>query len=346
LKDVVVMANNANGVITDTDGYFTIPALSANTYALTPLLYGYTFSELFNNSITVGPSFSGALFEASAQSIVTISTPNPNANELAPVTAGTFRISRTGDNSQDLVVNVNSALGGATKTTDYTFAPDYVAGSNGFSTFTILAGSDTLDITVTPVVDASSEGPETVILQLGPGNGYLVGSASTATVVIGDDDTALPKVGITATKNSTMEITAVPAVFTISRTGSTAADLTVNYAVNGTATNGGDYTTLSGTVTILAGNASGTVEVAPIDDSTSEILETAMLTLNTNATYIIDPLATTATVSIYDDDLQTVNVTASDATAAEVDLTVPGAAADTGTFLVTRSGDTTNALTV
>lgn len=346
LQDVVITANGANGVISDADGYFTIPALTANTYTLTPLLYGYSFGELFNNSITVGPNFSGADFEATAQSVVTITALNPDANELSPVTPGAFRITRTGDISQDLVVNVNSALGGATITTDYTLSPAYVTGAQGFSTFTIPADADTLDVTVTPVVDASSEGPETVILQLGPGNGYLVGSASSATVVIADDDTALPKVSLTATKNSTMENLVDPAVFTISRTGSTAADLTVNYAISGTAVNGGDFTTLSGSATILAGNASVTVEVAPINDSSSESLETAILTLSTNAAYILDPLATTATASIYDDDLQTVNVTASDATATEIDLTAPGAAADTGTFLITRSGDTTNSLTV
>jgi Calx-beta domain/PKD domain len=346
LQDVVITANNANGVISDADGYFTIPGLSANNYTLTPLLYGYTFSELFNNSITVGPSFSGANFDAAEQSVVTITALNPNANEAAPVTPGTFRLTRTGDISQDLVVNVNSALGGATITTDYTLTPAYAAGALGFSTFTIPADSATRDITVTPVVDTSSEGPETVILQLGPGNGYLVGSASSATVVIGDDDTALPKVSLTATKNSTMENLVDPAVFTISRAVATGTPLTVNYAVSGSASSGGDFSALTGSVTILAGNTSAVVEVAPVNDSSSESLETVILTLSTNAAYIIDPLVTTATASIYDDDLQTVSVTVSDATATEIDLTAPGAAADTGTFLISRSGDTTNALTV
>ena len=346
LQDVVVTANNANGIITDADGYFTIPNLSANTYTLTPLLYGYTFSELFNNSIVVGPNFSGADFEATAQSVVTISAPNPDANELAPVTPGTFRLTRTSDSSQDLVVNVNAASGSATKTTDYTFSPDYVTGSQGFSTFTIPADSDTLDITVTPVVDATSEGPETIVLQLGPGNGYLVGSASTATVVIADDDTALPKVSLAATTPATAENSSSPAVFTVSRTGSTAAALTVNYAVTGTATSGSDFTALSGSVTIPIGSASATVEIAPLDDSASESLETAILTLSTNAAYIIDPLATTGTASLYDDDLQTVTVTATDTSAAEVDLTVPSAAADTATFLISRNGDTSQPLTV
>jgi len=346
LSGVVVTANNANGVISDADGYFTIPGLSANTYTLTPLLYGYTFSELFNNSITVGPSFSGAAFEATAQSVVTLTAPNPNANELSPVTTGTFRLTRTGDNSQDLVVNVNSALGGATKGTDYNFAPDYAAGSLGFSTFTIPAGSDILNISVTPIVDASSEGPETVILQLGPGNGYLVGSASSATVVIADDDTALLKVSITATTLSTTENSGSPAVLTISRAVATASALTVNYAVTGTATSASDFTALTGSVTIPSNLTSTTLNVAALDDSMSESLETVIVTLSTNAAYIIDPLASAGTVTIYDDDLQTVSVIATDAEATEIDLSVPGAAADTGMFLITRTGDTSQALTI
>ena len=42
-------------------------------------------------------------------------------------------------------------------------------------------------------------------------------------------------------------------VFTVSRTGGTAASLAVNYTVGGTATNGVDYQMLSGTVTIPPG---------------------------------------------------------------------------------------------
>ena len=93
LQNVVINANGANGVITDADGYFTIPNLSANTYTLSPLLYGYTFGELFNNSITVGPNFSGADFEATASPIVTIAATVPNANEASPVTPGKFTFS-------------------------------------------------------------------------------------------------------------------------------------------------------------------------------------------------------------------------------------------------------------
>lgn len=346
LPEVVVTANGVNGVITDEDGRFTIPNLSANNYTLTPLLYGYTFGELFNNSITVAPSFAGADFEATAQSVVTLTAPNATASELAPVTPGSFRFTRTGDTSQDLLVNVNTALGSATKTTDYVLSPDYVTGSNGFSTFTIPAGSQTLDVTLTPVVDALAEGPETATLQLGSGNGYLVALPSVAAVTIADDDTPLQKVSIVATANAALEGIGTPAVLTLSRTGSVAADLIVSYTVGGTAVSGTDYTALPGSVTIPAGSATATVSIAPINDNVSEPLKTVVVTLAGTAAYLVESTAASATASVYDDDTQIVTVAATDAVATEVDLTVPGAKADTGTFVVTRSGDTTAALTV
>lgn len=343
---VTVLANGANGVVTDTDGYYIIPNLSANSYSMTPLLYGFNFSERFNNNIVVGPSATGADFVASPSSFVTITAPNPNANELAPVTTGSFRLTRTGDLGSALVVNVNSASGGATKGTDYTFAPDYATGSQGFSTFTIPANSATLDVVVTPLVDALVEGPETVILQLGPGVGYLASNPSTATVVINDDDTVLPKVSLAVSKGSTIENSGVPMSFTFTRTGSAGADLIVPYSIGGTATNGTDYTSLSGSITIPNGAASATLSVSPIDDALTEPVETVALSIATGAGFIADPLALSASANLVDDDVQTVSVVATDPAAQEIDLTQPGAVANTGTFVITRTGDTTNPLTV
>ena len=342
LSDVVVTANNANGVITDADGYFTVPNLSANTYTLTPLLYGYSFSELFNNSITLGPSFTGANFDASPATTVTIAA-TTHASE--PSTNGSFTLTRTGDDSQDLVVNVNSPIGSATLTTDYTLSPALTTGSQGFSTFTIAAGSSTRSIVVAPASDTSQEGPETIILQASAGNGYLVGSASSATMVLGDDDTPLPKIAFTASTARTSEGSGSPAQLTVTRSG-TGAALTVNYAVSGSASSSTDFTALAGNVVIPMGASSATIDITAMNDAISESLETVVLTLSNNAAYVIDPTANVATTSIYDDDLQMVNVSASDAAAAEVDLSVPGAAANTGTFLVSRSGDVTSPLIV
>jgi hypothetical protein len=88
------------------------------------------------------------------------------------------------------------------------------------------------------------------------------------------------------------------------------------------------------------------VPLTPVNDAISESIETVRLTTTSNGAYLVDPQAASVTVNLIDDDVQTLNVTASDPSATEADLTVPGAVADTGTFLFTRSGDLTNPLTV
>ena len=65
-------------------------------------------------------------------------------------------------------------------------------------------------------------------------------------------------------------------------------NVTVDYAVTGTATGSGtDYTLANGTLTINAGNTSGTITIASIvNDSLDEANETVIVTLSnpTNAT--------------------------------------------------------------
>ena len=94
------------------------------------------------------------------------------------------------------------------------------------------------------------------------------------------------------------------------------------------------------------GAAEALISVVFVNDSISETIETVELALNSNAAYVTDPGALKATLSLVDDDLQILNVIASDAAAAERDLSIAGTAADTATFLITRTGDTTLPLTV
>ena len=65
-------------------------------------------------------------------------------------------------------------------------------------------------------------------------------------------------------------------------------NVTVDYAVTGTATGSGtDYTLANGTLTINAGNTSGTITIASIvNDSLDEANETVIVTLSnpSNAT--------------------------------------------------------------
>jgi hypothetical protein len=70
-------------------------------------------------------------------------------------------------------------------------------------------------------------------------------------------------------------------VFTVTKTGTAAGTLTVNYATtDGTAVAPGDYTATSGALTFLVGDTSKTVSVATIDDTIVEPTENFTMSLS------------------------------------------------------------------
>ena len=75
---------------------------------------------------------------------------------------------------------------------------------------------------------------------------------------------------------------------TVDLSAASGQDVTIDYAVTGTATGSGtDYTLANGTLTISAGSTSGTITIASIvDDSLDEANETVIVTLSSpsNAT--------------------------------------------------------------
>lgn len=149
--------------------------------------------------------------------------------------------------------------------------------------------------------------------------------------------TATPAITLDASDPNATEAGPTTGTATVIRTGSTASALTVSYTISGTAGNGSDYSTLSGSVTIPAGLASTPITVTPIDDAVLESAETVTITLASGAGYAIGS-PSTATVTITDNDAS-ITVTASDSTATEAGPT-------TGTFALARTGSTTLALTV
>jgi N-acetylneuraminic acid mutarotase len=78
-----------------------------------------------------------------------------------------------------------------------------------------------------------------------------------------------------------------PGVWRVRRIGSTAQALTVKYTVGGSATNGKDYETLSGTLTIPADEDDVELRIDTIDDSDIESLELVTVSLVGSAGYLI-----------------------------------------------------------
>ncbi|MCE9591656.1 MAG: hypothetical protein K8S99_14160 [Planctomycetes bacterium] len=106
-----------------------------------------------------------------------------------------------------------------------------------------------------------------------------------------------PKVGIVRTADAA-EAGPTNGTFTVTRNGNTTADLIVKYSVSGKAKKGTDYVTLTGTVTILAGQTTATITVTPLTDAVNDPNETVKLTLKTSSAYAIDSLAKLATLTI------------------------------------------------
>jgi hypothetical protein len=87
----------------------------------------------------------------------------------------------------------------------------------------------------------------------------------------------LPVVRIMAVDAVAREGTSNTATFRIRRTGPTNAALTVFYAIRGTASNGVDYISIPGSLTIPAGRRGARIVISPIDDKLVECIETVIL---------------------------------------------------------------------
>jgi hypothetical protein len=160
--------------------------------------------------------------------------------------------------------------------------------------------------------------------------------------------TTKPTVSLSVTDSSAAETTSAqtanPGQFTFTRTGITTNPLTVYYTTGGTAIKGTDYQNLLGSVTIPAGLTTATIPINVIDDTLVEGSETAIVNLSTNTNYNLG--TTSGTVTIADNDVvtkPTVSLSVADSSAAE---TTSGQTANPGQFTFTRTGITTNPLTV
>jgi hypothetical protein len=247
-----------------------------------------------------------------------------------PVDRGQFTFTRTGSTSAPLTVNYTVA-GTATNGSDY----NRLSGS-----VTFVAGASSATIVVNPIDDTLLEGQESVVVTLATGSTYELGSPSSATVAIADNDK--PSVTMSVSDDSAAEpVSGLPVdsgQFTFTRTGSTSAPLTVNYTVAGTATNGSDYNSLSGSLTFVAGASTATIDVNPIDDALYEGTETVIVSLAEGSAYTIGS-PSSGTVAIADNEQPPVTISATDPNGSEEAL-------NPGLFTLYRSINLSVPLTV
>ncbi|HRE08104.1 MAG TPA: DUF1800 family protein [Opitutaceae bacterium] len=137
-----------------------------------------------------------------------------------------------------------------------------------------------------------------LIVDLAPGS-YSVqvsGTANTtglALVELYDITTANPPtVSIAATVPTTDTLSGLPAVFTVTRTGSTAAPLTVYFEVGGSAIQGVDYQTLPTSITVPAGATSASLSLLALPKDVSVGItpnKSASISLASGPSYTVAP---------------------------------------------------------
>ena len=191
---------------------------------------------------------------------VTLTDDDTVATPVASFASGTASAGE-GAGTHNVTVNLTSAApsggltlaytlsGTATRGTDYAIS----GVSSNSATVAVAAGATSATVAVAITDDADDESNETVILTLGSGSGYTVGSTSAHTLTITDDDTA----GVTVSESAR----------TVAEAGGTAT-----------------YTVVldsrpSGSVTITAASGNAAVELeGPDADSTYSASEALVFT--------------------------------------------------------------------
>jgi hypothetical protein len=189
-----------------------------------------------------------------------------------------------------IFVSVDWATGGGTAIA----GSDYSAAS-GTAEFAV--GATTAMVPVSVLGDLMDEPDETFGVTLSNPVGATIGTPSTGTVTIFDDD---PMVDVWAVDVEVVE-SAGAVLVELRLSVASGFDVTVDYVTSdGTATAPGDYTAVSGTAFIAAGALSATVPILIVDDPEVEPDEVFTVELTNPGNAVL--LTPSVTVIIRDDD--------------------------------------------
>ena len=234
----------------------------------------------------------GSDYIATASSAVTGSIGNDDALIFISVSPASvledgltnliYTVSRIGYTAAPLTVRF-AVSGTATYLRDFSQrgASSFSASSGSIA---FAAGATTARLTIDPTADSSVESDESVALTLTPGNGYTIAASRAVTGTINNDDST---VSLAVSPTSVLEDSPTNLTYTFSRSGYTAAALTVAYSVGGSAGFSSDYTVsgasafaaTSGSIVFAAGATTATLTIDPSADSSVEANETVLISL-------------------------------------------------------------------
>ncbi len=221
--------------------------------------------------------------------VAVLSVVDITVNEAIGTATVTVTLDRavTGGFTVDFVTSNGTAL----QPGDYTTA-------TGMLTFTGTAG-ELRTFTIPIIDDAIVEGFETILISLSNSSNVAVDGSDTAIVTTTDNDVAALSVA-----DVTVNEGAGTATVTVSVNNAVQGGFTVNFATaNGTASQPGDYTTATGTLTFTGTvGESRTFTVSIVDDTVVENTETVLIVLSNPSVANVNA-SDTATINIVDNDV-------------------------------------------
>ena len=198
--------------------------------------------------------------------------PNPTVAEVS-ITSATSQVIEGADAA--FAVSLGSqGTGPATVLVAISETGSVLAPTNPTSV-TVADGETSATLSVLTVDDMVVESDSTVTATLIEGDGYSLGTASSASVTVEDDDTA--RFTVTAAPERIDEGGTAALTVAISNGVTFADDQVVTLAVSGTASSE-DYTGVPGTLTLAAGASSATAELVGSVDQEDEGAETVTVT--------------------------------------------------------------------
>ena len=245
------------------------------------LLDEYNNQIVFN--ITINPSRTASI------------SVSPSSTNEDSGTALVYTVTLSQTNSSPTTVNLTRS-GTATSGTDYTGA---------VSSLVVPANASSASFSITPGADTTVEPDETAIFSIASGTDYSVGSPSSATATIVNDD--FPVASITVSPAGVNEDGAPNLIYTVALDQPSTSALSIGFSLGGTATNGTDYATINSPLVIAAGQSSGTITVNPTPDGTVEPDETVVISLNAGSGYTVGS-PNSATGTILNDDFPALSI--------------------------------------
>lgn len=181
LSGATLSLNTGKRTTSGSTGAFSLAALPAGTYTLTPSKTGYSFSPT-SRSIPLSGNLSNANFVATPIVPVTVPTLSISSVAMVEGNAGapylTFNVSLSEPSKQTVTVNFATANGTATSGSDYTART---------GTLSFRAGSTTADVRVSVLPDRIVEASETFSVVLSSPVGATLGTATGKGTLLNDD---------------------------------------------------------------------------------------------------------------------------------------------------------------